>query len=175
MSRRCPRVFPVESEPAGAVRPSDPGKLRNARWTPGPSEAGSEVAGRDRGNATVWAAIVLAVLILLTGAGLHLGSAAIARHRAETAADLAALAAAAQVLHGPEIACETARRVAAANAAGMTSCVLAGFDVLVQTEVPTALFGSAHARARAGPADEVFRPGGSGAAGAGPRPDPATR
>jgi secretion/DNA translocation related TadE-like protein len=50
------------------------------------------------------------------------GSAVLARHRAETAADLAALAAAGQIGVGADV-CDAAARVAAANGALLQRCV----------------------------------------------------
>ncbi|MYX43203.1 hypothetical protein GTW59_19350, partial [Streptomyces sp. SID89] len=52
------------------------------------------LAGRDRGSATVWSVGAIALLCVVFGAGLALGQAAVTRHRAAGAADLAALAAA---------------------------------------------------------------------------------
>ncbi|WP_264072414.1 pilus assembly protein TadG-related protein, partial [Mycobacterium palustre] len=46
--------------------------------------------GDDRGAATVLAAAMVVVLLSVTGAGAYLGSAVVARHRAQAAADLAA-------------------------------------------------------------------------------------
>ncbi|MGW9068442.1 Rv3654c family TadE-like protein [Streptomyces yangpuensis] len=67
---------------------------------------------RDRGSATVWAALVATVLGAVFAGVLLLGQAVVARHRAAAAADLAALAAAATWAHGPDTACATALRVA---------------------------------------------------------------
>ena len=54
----------------------------------------------DDGVATVWAAAAVAVLTTVLAACLHLGAALLARHRAESAADLAALAAAREAVRG---------------------------------------------------------------------------
>ena len=81
-----------------------------------------------------------------------LGSVVISRHRAQSAADLAALAGAATLVTGRHDACATAGSVAASNSVTLTDCAIDGLDVLVAVEVGTALpGGSAHARARAGP------------------------
>jgi hypothetical protein len=77
----------------------------------GDARAGDDRAGDDRGVATVWAAGVIAVLMSLTLFGLHLGGAMLARHHAESAADLAALAAAGSVIAGERQACSRARVV----------------------------------------------------------------
>ena len=120
-------------------------------------------ARADGGFATVWAAGAVAVLALLLGIGLALGSAVTARHRAAAAADLAALAAAGRSVHGQGPACERAGRVAAGSGGRIASCRLDGWDALVEVHVPVRLplLGqvSATARARAGPADPPAGPG----------------
>ncbi|MDF0529577.1 hypothetical protein P0W64_02985 [Tsukamurella sp. 8F] len=77
-----------------------------------------------------------------------------ARHRAQAAADLSALAAAASVID-PEGACGAASTIAVANGGEMASCTVDGLDAVVVVHVPAAfaLFvaGAATASARAGP------------------------
>ncbi|BBU20638.1 hypothetical protein MYXE_04270 [Mycobacterium xenopi] len=51
---------------------------------------------------------MVAVLLCVTGGGAYLGSVVVARHRAQAAADLAALAAAARVSAGADVACARA-------------------------------------------------------------------
>ncbi|WP_235626858.1 pilus assembly protein TadG-related protein, partial [Mycobacterium tuberculosis] len=51
---------------------------------------------------------MVAVLLCVTGAGAYLGSAVVARHRAQAAADLASLAAAARLPSGLAAACARA-------------------------------------------------------------------
>nr|WSX54585.1 pilus assembly protein TadG-related protein [Streptomyces sp. NBC_00974] len=105
---------------------------------------------RDRGSATVWAVVVATVLVAVFGGVLLLGQAVVARHRAAAAADLAALAAAATWTHGPEAACATAVRVAAAQGARVTGCVLSGEVAEVRARAPTGRF-APELRSRAGP------------------------
>lgn len=105
---------------------------------------------RDRGSATVWAVVVATVLVAVFGGVLLLGQAVVARHRAAAAADLSALAAAATWAHGPEAACATALRVAAAQGARVTGCVLSGEVVEVRVRAPTGRF-APELRSRAGP------------------------
>ncbi|NEA06401.1 hypothetical protein G3I28_45070, partial [Streptomyces sp. SID10116] len=62
-------------------------------------------AGRDRGAATVWVVVVMAVLGVICGAVLAMTQAVVVRHRAGGAADLAALAAADRWAAGSEEAC----------------------------------------------------------------------
>jgi secretion/DNA translocation related TadE-like protein len=108
----------------------------------------------DAGVATVYACLGIVVLLVVTGLGLHLGTAALARQRAETGADLAALAGAAKVLQGPDIACAAVVRVGVANQVDVLSCSVVGTDVLVivSAHVGSGPFaGTATGRARAGP------------------------
>jgi secretion/DNA translocation related TadE-like protein len=110
----------------------------------------------DRGVATVWAAGAIAVLVGVAVFGLYLGEAMVARHHAESAADLAALAGAGQVLLGEFSACTQTRRVTEGMRVRLVSCQLRGTDVLVEVSAHPpgwlAAFGSATAQARAGPA-----------------------
>lgn len=87
--------------------------------------------GRDeRGSATV---LVLAMAGLLCFVGLALGfvaAAVVTQREAQSAADLAALAAASAVRDGND-ACGAAADVAAANGASLTSCLVEGREVRV--------------------------------------------
>ncbi|MFE5859885.1 Rv3654c family TadE-like protein [Streptomyces virginiae] len=112
---------------------------------------------RDRGSATVWAALVATVLGAVFGGVLLLGQAVVARHRAAAAADLAALAAAATWAHGPETACATALRVARAQRAALGGCLLRGEVAEVTAEVAAGPF-TPTVRARAGPPTEPPAP-----------------
>jgi secretion/DNA translocation related TadE-like protein len=127
-------------------------KRRRPGARPGPDPA----ADGDSGVATVWAAGAVAVLLVVLLGALHLGSAVVARHRAESAADLAALAAAARAVEGEERACAAARAVAVRAGADVLGCRLVGWDALVEagTALPFGLPGAeaATGRARAGPA-----------------------
>jgi secretion/DNA translocation related TadE-like protein len=105
---------------------------------------------------TVWAsAAVLAVAVT----ALAWGGALVARHRADRAADIAALAGA-TALQGGGDGCVAAMRLAAAQGARVTSCqVIDATTVLLEVAVdvagPAAQWGPlppARARARAGPA-----------------------
>jgi secretion/DNA translocation related TadE-like protein len=122
----------------------------------------SRIAGgpaADEGVATVWAATGIAVIMAALLLGLHIGAAIVARHRAEAAADLAALAAAGHAVHGTAAACRRAGEVATAMGGEVTQCGLDGWDALVEVRVavPLALPGATDAtgRARAGPVAET--------------------
>jgi secretion/DNA translocation related TadE-like protein len=115
----------------------------------------------DEGVATVWAAMAVAVMMTVLVASLHLGAAILARHRAESAADLAALAAARLAVRGEAAACREAASVAAAAGGTVTRCLLAGWDALVEVRMPVAValpgLDSAVGQAMAGP--EQTEPG----------------
>lgn len=117
---------------------------------------GGRRAVDDAGSATVLAAAAVGVLVCLLGLGLQLGAATLARHRAESAADLAALAAARDAVRGADVACERAREIAAGNGARLVDCEVEGWAVRVITATPCgcvpSVSGEATGRARAGPA-----------------------
>lgn len=100
---------------------------------------------------------MMAVLLAITVAGLCLGSAVAARHRAQSAADLAALAAAGALADGAQAACAQALAVAEAMSSTVETCSVTGLDVVVAVDVSVALgrlgMGTARAVARAGPVD----------------------
>ena len=108
----------------------------------------------QRGAASVLVVALLSVL-LLVGAALGVVSAMVSAHRiAQSAADLSALAGAAGLQDG-EDACAAASRIAGANDARLSSCVVQGEEVVVEVTVagPRWLGQDADlsARARAGP------------------------
>lgn len=113
----------------------------------------------DRGSATVLAVAMVAVLLCVTGAGAYLGSAVVARHRAQAAADLASLAAAARLPSGLAAACARATLVARAMRVEHAQCRVVDLDVVVTVEVAVAFAGVATATARAGPAKVPTTPG----------------
>jgi secretion/DNA translocation related TadE-like protein len=100
---------------------------------------------------------MMAVLLAITIGGVYVGSAVIARHRAQAAADLAAVAAAMRVGAGTGAACSQASALARAMSAAVAQCVVEDLDVVitVETRVPLARIGGGPARAtaRAGPVD----------------------
>lgn len=102
------------------------------------------------------------VLLCVAGAGAYLGSVVVARHRAQAAADLAALAAAAQLPSGAEAACARATAVARAMRIDDTHCAVENLDVVVAVQVAVP-GGVARAAARSGPV--VNQAVASGAAG----------
>ena len=99
------------------------------------------------------AAALIAIVVTGSVGGIMIGTAALARHRAQTSADLAALAAAARLPLGPEAACGQARQLAAAIGAALMECTVEQLDIVVTTAVRMngRLGGVARASARAGP------------------------
>lgn len=97
----------------------------------------------------------IAVIGAVLAGMLWFAAAVAARHRAEAAADLAALAAASTAVAGEQLACGEARWVTDQMGVALVSCRLSGWDalVVVAAELPGVLgeFGPAVARARAGP------------------------
>lgn len=114
---------------------------------------------RERGSGTVLTVAAIGVLLILATAGLQLGAAATAAHRARTAADLSALAGATALQEGSDSPCARAAQVAGRNEAEIVDCSLGAEEsvsVRVSTSVSTRWPGvpdRAVASARAGPAD----------------------
>ena len=122
--------------------PTQPGRFRDA----------------DRGSGSVLVLGICGVLLSMLAASALLGSAIATRHRAQAAADLAALAAADVALgRRPGDPCRLAAAVAAANGAGLVACeVTEDSGAVVRVEIappgPAAAIGVAQVSARAGPA-----------------------
>lgn len=116
---------------------------------------------RDRGSMTIWAAAATALIGLSLGVALTYGTAVVGRHRAGTAADLAALAAAVRVPDGPAAACRAAATVAARNGSAVRTCQVVGSDVEIVVSRAVDLAGvgprTVVARARAGPVTAPVR------------------
>lgn len=110
---------------------------------------------RDDGSATVWGAVFALLPVCLSVVVMAYGSAVATRHRAASAADAAALAAASRIALGMGDACATAGKVAEAQGSSLVTCTLrAEFaDVEAESRPPLLLrpFGAARAPARGGP------------------------
>ena len=110
------------------------------------------MTGSDRAEAgfvTVAVVGLTAALVAVASLLTTLGVVAVARHRAASAADLAALAGAGHLLDGT--ACEVAAHAAAVQSAVLESCRADGTAVSVVAAVRVGVLGTARARARAGP------------------------
>lgn len=101
------------------------------------------------------AALAMSAMIAVVVMVVHVGSAVGARHQAQSAADLAALAGAGALDAGVVEACESARRLSIRMATTLGECTVEDWDVVVTVEKPVFLgrFGMADAvaSARAGP------------------------
>ncbi|MEU5872304.1 Rv3654c family TadE-like protein [Glycomyces sp. NPDC047369] len=128
------------------TRPDLSARIRFARRARGSGEQGS---------ATVLAAGVAAALVATAVAFTAIGQAGAARHRAQGAADAAALAGAAKVLFGEGEACAEARSVVGRTSTEFVRCDVDGLEVTVHVnETPAGLpriLGPARAVSRAGP------------------------
>jgi secretion/DNA translocation related TadE-like protein len=100
-------------------------------------------------------AAACAVVLAFGLTGLVAAGAVTARHRAQAAADLGALAGAPWTVVLPDHACAAAAAVVAANGADLVTCRIEGVDVVVTAAVPVSGAppgtGPATATARAGP------------------------
>ncbi|WP_256668476.1 Rv3654c family TadE-like protein, partial [Nocardia cyriacigeorgica] len=114
--------------------------------------------GGEAGGATVFAALALAGLLGLTVLVGQVGAGVVARHRAQAAADLAALAAAGALVYGASDACAEGGDIARRMLMTIRACEVAEWDVVVTVEgkVPMGLLGdrTVRAMARAGPVEE---------------------
>ncbi|WP_051830548.1 MULTISPECIES: Rv3654c family TadE-like protein [Streptomyces] len=115
--------------------------------------------GPDAGSATVWLLALAMLGTAVFAATIAVGSVVAARHRAESAADLAALAAADRLLLDADGGCARAAGIADAQGADLVSCAVDrsadAVEVVAEVRVgglPARLsVGPARARARAGP------------------------
>lgn len=114
--------------------------------------------GED-GSATIAACLVSAALIATTTLVVQFSAVVVARHRVQSAADLAALAAAGELWNGAESACTAAESLVRRSGAGVVRCRIEGWDAVVSIveKVPLGPFGerSIRAVARAGPVEEA--------------------
>lgn len=114
-------------------------------------------AYKERGAATILACCVMAMLVALAATLLHVGSVVAARHRAQAAADLAALAVATALGQGTESSCGAAEPIVSRMRAETVSCTVEGWDAVVTVTAPVFLttigMRDARAVARAGPAE----------------------
>ncbi|XRQ16821.1 Rv3654c family TadE-like protein [Actinomadura welshii] len=112
--------------------------------------------GGDRGAGTIWVLAFAAVIWVGAVAAVAVGGVRGARHRADAAADLAALAAAARVAVGEDGACASAGRIAAETGARLARCrvreEVVEVSVTVDMVVPMGIGAvTVSSRAKAGP------------------------
>lgn len=108
----------------------------------------------ERGSASMLVVVHLTVLVLLGCALAAVAGLVVDQRRAQSAADLAALAGATSLARGAD-GCAAAGSSAAANDARLTGCTVSGRDVRVEVSVPGPRWlgrtPSLVGRARAGP------------------------
>ncbi|MEU6034401.1 Rv3654c family TadE-like protein [Actinomadura sp. NPDC047616] len=117
----------------------------------------------DEGGGALWVVAFMAVVWVSAVAALAVGGVRVARHRADAAADLAALAAAARVAEGAGEACRSAAVVVREFGGRLKRCQVRGsiVDVSVTIAVTGALaIGDIRivSRARGGPAESESVP-----------------
>jgi len=124
--------------------------------SPATAPASAASAGGDAGFAAIVVLALAGVLVACAAVSVALASVAVTRHRAAAAADLAALSAALHAPQGALAACAAARRTARQQGTVLTACRLQGLEAVVEVSArpapALARFGTAVARARAGPA-----------------------
>ncbi|RNL83290.1 Rv3654c family TadE-like protein [Halostreptopolyspora alba] len=129
--------------------------MRRDPWSP---TAGSwprwraPPAGSETGSGTIWVLTLCVVIWFCALTVVTLAGVRTDRHRAATAADLAALSEARRVGNGNGEPCAVAREVAEKNDAHLTDCVVSGLTVYTEVGVSARMWpGEVRARARAGP------------------------
>lgn len=113
------------------------------------------ILGDDRGGASVIGCAVMAALIAITATLLHVGSVVVTRHRAQAAADLAAIAVASALDRGVVGACEAADPITSRMYVRVRRCEIDGWYAVLEVTAPVSSFfdgAEARAVARAGPA-----------------------
>lgn len=108
------------------------------------------------------AAAMISTMVVIAIGGAHVGAAVVWRHRAQSAADLAALAGAADLVWGVDAACGRASLLANAMRAVVVACAQDRLDLFVTVESQTtsrllSAMGPARAVAKAGPADLAIK------------------
>ncbi|NKY21684.1 flp pilus-assembly TadE/G-like family protein [Cellulomonas denverensis] len=140
----------ITAEATRRARAGTPHTGAGPRPRRGPAERDHR-ADRDRGSGSVLALAVIASVLVLIGWLALLGQAEQARGRAQSAADLAAIAGA-TALRGTGDGCALAEEVVRRNGAVPHSCALIEGGVVRIEVVVSVPFGTATAAARAGPA-----------------------
>ncbi|WP_067531720.1 Rv3654c family TadE-like protein [Nocardia crassostreae] len=113
----------------------------------------------EAGGVTVAACLAVLAMLAVTLLVAQVGVAVAGRHQAQSAADLAALAAAHDLTRGTAAGCARAAEIAGRMAMRGSGCVVEDWDVTVTVEARMALgpLGArvVRAMARAGPIDHV--------------------
>lgn len=146
-----PNSVPPQGDTNSVPPKGDPNSVP-PRGSPKPGRSRGD---RERGSATVLATGIVAALVVSAMAFTAVGQATAARHRAQGAADAAALAGASKVLLGDGESCAAARAMAEDAAVELERCEVRNLEVTVYVSVEAsgipAAFGPARAVSRAGP------------------------
>jgi secretion/DNA translocation related TadE-like protein len=121
------------------------------------------IAKDERGSGTVLAVAMIGLLVTVTVATSGVVGVVAGHRRAQSAADLSALAGATKLQSGAD-ACQRARAIAGRNGADLRRCQVEGTEVVVVVARSVRLPGllmELKARARAGPAPNHFGQGSS--------------
>jgi len=109
----------------------------------------------ERGSGTIWVIVMIMLVASFAIGAAAVGGAVVARHRASSAADFAALAAADALARAEADPCSAASRVAARYGGELTGCTVDGMTVYVVVDMAAGgLTGPSYratVRARAGP------------------------
>ena len=89
----------------------------------------------ERGAATVLALALASVVMLVGLAGAWVAGVVVSHRRAQSAADLSALAGAEVAQHGDGGACAAARAIAVENDATLSGCAVSAADIWVRVTV----------------------------------------
>lgn len=148
----------TNAPPRTAARQERDEQPRSANAPPSERKSKPRIAPpneHERGSATVLAAGVTAAILVSAVAFTAVGQASAARHRAQGAADAAALAGAARVLFGEGEACAAAQAMVERSGTEFQGCEVNELEVTIHVnETPKGLpaaFGPARAASRAGP------------------------
>jgi secretion/DNA translocation related TadE-like protein len=117
-----------------------------------PADEGDE---GDEGAASVLAAFAAAAVVMVFGLMLAVGAATSARHKAGSAADLSALAAATYLPLGEQMACDQARWVVDMMRMRLDECRMNGWVARVVVTTAVSGLGEITARAAAGPVTQM--------------------
>ncbi|GAA3247764.1 Rv3654c family TadE-like protein [Nonomuraea helvata] len=130
--------------------------MSTPKQKPDPAEREAPINTKERGSATLWGVALMGLLMTVATAFTTVGSARVALHRVNSAADLSALAAAKLAITNPEAACARAAALAVQNGVELTRCEITQEIADVWTSLPVSLpllgTRTLTGRARAGPA-----------------------
>ncbi|MFG3617464.1 Rv3654c family TadE-like protein [Nocardia sp. NPDC047654] len=133
------------------------GGVAGPTWREASVARSSRRASSEDGLATVFTCLALVGLIGVTLLIAQVGTVVVERHRAQAAADSAALAGAGALVAGVEAACAEADEAARRMGTRIRVCEVAEWDLTVAVErnVPIGLYGDrvVRASARAGPVE----------------------